>query len=252
MSFLDPVLGPLLKLPPIWGILIVAVVISVVITFAYKWLTDQNEMKALKDDIKKIQEKMKEHKKDPEKMMKIQKQAMDKNMKYMMKSMKPTLFTFIPIILIFGWLNSHMAYYPLVENVPFTATLQFNDGVTGDATIVLPNGISFVMDNETKIINDASVTWTLTGPASPVAYSLSFKKGDLVFNKDIIITQSKEDRRYEAPNEIVKKNGLKNIVIGNEKIKGLNLFGWQLGWLGTYIIFSLIVSIGLRKLLKIY
>ena len=41
----------------------------------------------------------------------------------------------------------------------------------------------------------------------------------------------------------------------NKKVKPLgnvSLFGWKPGWLGVYIIFSIIFSMVLRKLLKIH
>lgn len=100
-SLLNPIFGPLLKLPPLWAIIIISLVIAILITLVYKWMTDQHLMKSLKDDIKKFQKEMKELKHEPQKVMAIQKKAMQTNMKYMMHSMKPTLVTFLPIILIF-------------------------------------------------------------------------------------------------------------------------------------------------------
>ena len=41
-----------------------------------------------------------------------------------------------------------------------------------------------------------------------------------------------------------------NAHLGPDKI--LNIFGWQLGWLGSYIIFAIIFSMILRKVLKVY
>jgi uncharacterized membrane protein (DUF106 family) len=32
----------------------------------------------------------------------------------------------------------------------------------------------------------------------------------------------------------------------------MNLFGWEVGWLGTYIVFSIVFSMGLRKILKLH
>ena len=42
---------------------------------------------------------------NPEKMTQVNKQLMEKNLTYMKHSMKPMLFTFIPIIVIFGWMR---------------------------------------------------------------------------------------------------------------------------------------------------
>ena len=38
-------------------------------------------------------------------MMELNKITMEKNMKYMMHSFKPTLYTLIPILIIFGWIR---------------------------------------------------------------------------------------------------------------------------------------------------
>jgi len=64
-------------------------------------------MKEIKQEMKDLQKKMKEFKDQPEKAMAIQKQIMEKTMKQMMQSIKPTLITFLPIILIFTWLRSY-------------------------------------------------------------------------------------------------------------------------------------------------
>lgn len=52
-----------------------------------------------------MQKELKELKDNPEKFMEAQKMMMEKNMQYMKHSMKPTLITFVPLILIFGWLR---------------------------------------------------------------------------------------------------------------------------------------------------
>lgn len=50
----------------------------------------------------------------------------------------------------------------------------------------------------------------------------------------------------------IKNGGFSEIRIDNKEKKVINLFGWQIGWLGTYIIFSLIFSLIMRKLLKVH
>jgi len=55
-------------------------------------------------------------------------QCMQTNSKYMMQSMKSTFITFLPIILIFGWMNANIAYEPLFPNEEFTIDAVFNRG----------------------------------------------------------------------------------------------------------------------------
>lgn len=118
-SFLDPVLGWILYLDPALGILIISLLVSVIINLSIKFLTNQSLMRELKDEMKELQKQMKSLKNNPNKLSKANSRFMETNMKYMSHSMRPTLFTFLPIIVVFGWLNSHIAYYPLAPETPF-------------------------------------------------------------------------------------------------------------------------------------
>jgi uncharacterized membrane protein (DUF106 family) len=252
-SFLDPALnfvfGPLLKLPPFWGILIISFMISVIIVLVYKFFTNQQVMKQLKDETKELQKQIKELKHDPKKAMEIQKKAMQTNMQYMMKSMKPTLITFIPIILIFGWLQANMAFLPIVPGQDFSMTLEFYDGISGEVSAIVPEGITLHGEAVRKI-EDGKVVFAMRGKEgiykSP---GVDFTVNSKTYAQSVIIT---EDRDYIQPVSTIKDNTVKSIITGNEKMKILNLFGWKLGWLGTYIIFALVFSMLLRKILKVY
>ncbi len=105
-SFFNAILGPLIAWSPLGAIIIVSFMLTGLITLVYKLMTDQELMKSLKAEIKGFQQEMKENKEDKDRMMELQKKAMQKNMAYMKHSMKPTLLTFVPVILIFGWLRT--------------------------------------------------------------------------------------------------------------------------------------------------
>lgn len=245
-NLLNPIFAPLLKLPPLFGILIISVIITVLITLIYKWTTDQDLMKQLKDEIKEFQKEAKTLKSDPQKAMEVQKKAMQTNMKYMMQSFKPMLFTFIPIILIFGWLNSHMAYEPIMPNTEFTTKMVFANNVNGEAELIVQEGLTLINEANQKIIT-GKAEWALTGEEGE--YILEYKFNDKSFTKDLLITNK---RAYKPVQKKIKDNEVKSIDINNNKLKALNLGGWKIGWLGTYIIFSIIFSIVLRKVLKVY
>tara|TARA_Y100000310_G_C20702941_1_gene831754 strand:+ start:4748 stop:5215 length:468 start_codon:yes stop_codon:yes gene_type:complete len=104
-NFFDWLFAPLLKFGDGFGVLLISILLTLLTTIFYKLFTDQEMMKSLKAELKHLQKEMKTLKDDPDKFMKVQKKAMEKNLTYMKHSMKPTLFTFIPLILIFGWLK---------------------------------------------------------------------------------------------------------------------------------------------------
>src|SRR3989344_1948325 len=70
MSFLDPVLNPVLEplvnCSPFWAIVILSFVVSFLSTIAYKYFTDQEKMKNLKMKQKEYQKQMKELRSQPE------------------------------------------------------------------------------------------------------------------------------------------------------------------------------------------
>jgi uncharacterized membrane protein (DUF106 family) len=252
-SFLDPalnsVLGPLLNLPPVWAVVIMSFLISLLIVIIYKYTTNQSLMKQLKLEIKEFQKQMKELKKEPEKAMAIQKKAMQTNMKYMMHSMRATLFTLIPIIILFGWLQAHLAFVPLMPGEEFNVYVNFEDGAEGNISISVPEGIE-LLSADTKVVENGQVVFRMKGEAGTYSSPpLEFNFDSESHSKDVIITNEK---MYETPESRIKGDSVKSIVLGNKKQVMFDLFGWKMGWLATYIIFALVFSMILRKLLKVY
>lgn len=255
-SILNPIFSPLLKIPNLLAIIIISFVISLIMVLIYKAMTNQTLMKELKDEIKSLQNKMKEVRDKPDEMMRINKRAMDANMKYMLHSLKPTLVTFIPILIIFAWFNTHMAYYPLVQDQAFEAQLLFKEGVA-DVVTFSETADMIAVNGYNQTIESNKAKFILNGTKGE--YVLKFQVGNQSYEKQIIITESKEDRVYKQPIQTYA-GSLKRITINNEKIFAfkdipvLQSIPWvnTFGWLGSYILFSLIFSLGLRKVLKVY
>ena len=252
-SFLDtifnPWLGLALNLPAFWAILIISAFITILVTVVYKYTTNQREMKQIKGDLKKYQKEMRETK-DTKKLMIIQKKALDLNMTYMKSSFKSTLYTFIPIIIIFAWLNMHIAFEPILPNTDFTVTAQFGEGAKGNVTIATTPELKIV-NGATQEINNSKAVWKLNGDAGE--YKLTFDYNTEEYTHNVLITSEKT---YSIPEKIIKDSKLKTIVNGNKAVhpfgETFNIFGWYPGWLATYIILSIAMSAGFRKLLDVY
>ncbi|PIN77711.1 hypothetical protein COV16_06545 [Candidatus Woesearchaeota archaeon CG10_big_fil_rev_8_21_14_0_10_34_8] len=249
----------LLKIHPTILIILVGVIISVIMVFVYKWMTDQTLMKRLKEEIKELQGEMKSLRDNPSKMAEVNKRAMETNMKYMMNSMKPTLVTFIPIILIFGWLNGHIAFDPLIVGQEFSVELEFYEGISGSVIPITPEGLVLI-NGESYAIKDGIVQLVYRPDVAgsyTLDYMLKSDAGEEIksWSTDIIVTESVDDRQYVKTPTAVKDKILKKITVSLDKFKpfgSVSIFGWQPGWIALYIIVSLVCSIGLRKLLKVY
>lgn len=104
-SFLTLVFGGIVEKWPLGGLIFISLFLTIIITLSYKYLTDQNLLKAHKEESKKIRGEMKDHKDNPEKSMALQKRSLEITLQTFKQSMKPMLYTFLPIIIIFGWLR---------------------------------------------------------------------------------------------------------------------------------------------------
>jgi len=252
MVFLDPVLNPLLQpllnMSPFLSLLVLALAISLIITLVYKFFTNQGEMKDLKEKQKDFQKRLKELRSNPEGMMKVQKEAMKVNMEYMKHSFKPTLITMLPIILIFGWMSAHLMYEPIYPGETYSITAEFAEGVTGETELIVGEGTTLISDAKQEI--SSAVAWNLKSEAG--THVLTVKSGNDEQKKKVLITK---ELRYEEPATSYQHSDIEKITVNYNKLKPLgkySLFGWQPGWLGVYIMLSIVFSIGLRKALKIH
>jgi uncharacterized membrane protein (DUF106 family) len=249
-NLLNPILNPLLVYTGyFWTLFILSFVIALIITVIYKYTTNQSLMKDLKNELKEFQKEAKSLRDKPEEAMKVQKRMMETNSKYMMHSLKPMLFTFLPIIIFFGWMSAHLAYSPIMPNEEFSITMNFNDGANGNVVLNLPDGISSINDiNQTILANQA--TWVLKGEEGE--YLLNYDFNGITYSNEILITSEKT---YKPPLNKIKGDVVKDIKVNIEAVKpfnNLSLFGWKPGWLGAYIILSMIFSTVIRKLMKVY
>jgi len=245
-NLLNPIFDPLLNLPSLLTVLILSFGISAIITLIYKFTTNQRVMKDLKEEMKEFQKQIKELKSDPQKAMEVQKKSMQTNMKYMGHSMKSTLFTFLPIIIIFGWMNANLSYDPILPGQDFTTNVFFEEGIKGEMTLSVPQGIN-IQGSSIKNVNNNEIKWILDGNEGE--YLLEYRFNNNKYYKEVLITENNE---YKLPIKPVKDGNVNRIEVEHNKNIVLNLFGWKIGWLGTYIIFSIIFSMLLRKGLKIY
>jgi len=142
-----------------------------------------------------------------------------------------------------SWMTANLAFAPIGVSEQFTVTVSFDDYI-GNAELFVPAGMTIV-DSAVKEISK-KVDWRLSGDAGE--YLLEWQVDSRSYTKDVIIG-SKE---YSEQIRKVDDGIVKQIRLNYKPQKILNLLGWRLGWLGSYIIFALIFSLVLRKLLRVY
>ena len=102
-AILNPTAGVLLNWNLTWGMTIIVLIIALFMTIIQKYATDQETLREMKKEQKALQEEMKKYREHPEKMMELQKKQFGFMPKMMKLSMRPMIYTAIPLILFFRW-----------------------------------------------------------------------------------------------------------------------------------------------------
>ncbi|MBU4086806.1 MAG: DUF2208 family protein [Nanoarchaeota archaeon] len=99
----------LIQANPKVSIILIAIAVTLVSMMITKLLTNQEKMKDLKNKQSACKDLMKKHKGNSAKMMEIQKELMACSMEQMKAGFKPMLITFIPFIILFGFIRNVFA-----------------------------------------------------------------------------------------------------------------------------------------------
>ncbi|MEM7826847.1 MAG: EMC3/TMCO1 family protein [Candidatus Aenigmatarchaeota archaeon] len=109
---LDHIISPLLDWNLTMGFLILIFIISILTTLAQKYGTDQEAIRDMKKEQKRLAEEMKRVKDNPEKLAELQKKQVEFIGPMMRLTMRPTIYTFIPLILLFRWFADYFSQIP--------------------------------------------------------------------------------------------------------------------------------------------
>ncbi len=252
-------------MPPLLAIFLVSAFVSLLITIVYKFATNQGLMKQIHDEMKSLRSQIKETK-DASAISQLNKRLMELTMKQAMHSMRSTLITMVPLFLIIGWMNANFAFYQAMPGEEFTTTMYFLPSASGVAQLSVPEGLQ-LLDNSSKAISNGKVSWQLKGSAG--TYQLVYDFDNETYTRDVIIT---DKWRYSDPilekgsalfglfnlgdkAPLAKDSRIMRISVDLKQVHpfgSFDLFGWQPGWLATYILFTLLLTFPIRKLLKVH
>jgi len=243
-SILDPVFMPLVEYNPTFAVIILALVVSLLTTFTHKYMTNQTVVKHSRAEMKKLQKKMKQHKDNPSKMMEIQSKLLGHNKDVMKESFKPMFITFIPVIIIFGWLNLHLLYEPIMAGDDFTVTAEMEKGALGDVSLFAPD-----FDNTTALtsgISEREATFSLRASDVLGEYPLVFTYNGANQTHSVLVT---DEQTYLNP--VGKSSGespFKEVRVDLDKKYLIDFSFVHLNGFWSYIILTVIFSLLLRKL----
>lgn len=241
------------------------VLLSTIIRY---YTVDREKLKESQKRMKDHQAKMKEAQKsgDSKRMQKHQKDMLAETMENMRHSMKPMIFTMIPILLIFGWMRGTYGEYgtafdvELIESYP--AGIQALS-VSKDGEIIQDGGKVKWMLGNVSAGKDGTVATNVSVPNASKSQALD-KLGDAVYT----LTYTSKDNQSHSftGNPITAEDSILSIERGDLTKTGedfsyelkyhnkefiVKIGSYTFGWLGWYIIISFVTSIILNKAFKL-
>ncbi|MCD6576363.1 MAG: DUF106 domain-containing protein [Nanoarchaeota archaeon] len=214
---------------PIITIAGIAVGLSVMTIIINKLLINEKMVNETREKMKELQKELKGIDPKSKEFQKKQDEILDMNMKIMKQQFKPMFVTFLPYIIVFYLIGSTFAFAPIDVGSQITLKIDgegtiespclgINETISGDKVIT-----AAVNSNDCKIfINGEEVNTSLIG-----------------VNKEISINKDNLNIQVTPPKMVFIKLPFKLPFIGNE-----------IGWLGTYILISILTSTILNKALK--
>jgi uncharacterized membrane protein (DUF106 family) len=224
-----------------------SIIMSLIITLVYKFTTNQKEMKHIKTEMKRLQKEMKGARNDQKKMLEINNQLMKYNSQYMMKSLRSSLFTMLPAILVFVFLSGHVAFSPIGPGDDFGLAIRHANGVDPNMTeLELPPGFSVV----NRTVDDNFARFRIQA-GEPGEYVIGIVNGDDRVGKDIIVT---DNREYARAEEKYPNGRINSARIEYESLTIVRIPFWprEMNWLWLYIIFAILTGTITRKVLNVY
>ncbi len=249
---LDALFKPLLGLDPLITIIGVSLAITIVSTLAAKYTTDQKRIKQLKERSNELRKDLrnKEIQEDKEKFAKLFSESNAINLEMMRNSMRPMLFTMLPILIVFAWLSGHLAYEPIQPGDIINLTVFTIPEHSAPITLTAGSNIQILNSNSTKTPQNGQTNW-LAKADRDGRYILKITSGTNFEEIPVLVTNLQEyestSKEGKPPFQSITLNMKKLTPLGN-----LSLFGWKPGWLAIYFITSIVFNIIFRKVMKVH
>lgn len=106
-AILDPSFGAILEWNLTFGMLIIVLALTFLMTLIQKYGTNQKELKEIRIEQKKIQEEMKKCRDLPQKVIELNKKQMEFMSRSFKISMGSIVYTAIPFVLFLRWFNDY-------------------------------------------------------------------------------------------------------------------------------------------------
>ena len=267
------IIDSVLSFPPLLVLLAIGFLVSLFVTLVSKFFTNQKVLKKLKEEVNEIRDSLKEFKHDVAKMAELNRRMLHKSTEQMRHSLRSLFFTMIPLLLLIAWMHSNVAAENIMPGDTFSVIVE-KDARVAEQVAVSVTAIGATLADESsadKTLNEGLLSttqqWDFIAGEEGIARISYLINNEENYTQDVFVTSAwdyndpviEKDKKFlgvrYASGEILPSSPISRIVVQLEPVRpfgNLSIFGWNPGWLFTYVLFTLIFSLLLRKALKVY
>ncbi len=255
---------PFKNLNPLWGMLAISLLASIVILLILKATSDQAGIKRAKNLMKGHFLAFRLYRDDIGLMLDTFKNMLFSNLLYLRKSFKPILFFILPVVVIIIQLGARYEYRPFRIGEPIIVTLQADDLAEkvdlSQVELQLPEGLTADM-LPVRIKQLREINWRLLAE-KPGVYEIVFKFGENSVKKRIEVEQP-----LVAVSPAVEQPSFKALINPAERSlptssfaaaisilyprRDFDVFGFNLHWLVAFFVVSLILALALKRVFDV-
>jgi hypothetical protein len=269
-ALFDAVLGPLDRLPPMAGLVVLSLVTAVAVLFAFKWTADQQALLRSKRGMQAAVFEMRLFNDDLAALFRAQGDVLRHTLGYLRHSFAPTLWLLLPMVLLMIHMEFHYGYAGLAIGEPALVTLRFVDGaalpnqkgtVTGSGgtgpALEAPKGIA-VETPGVMLPSAREIVWRIR-PHQQGAYELRVQLPAGTVEKTLLVSDAVGRRSPKRPGDsilqqflypserpVISPPGIAEFAVAYPA-REVKVAGWNVGWSGVYLGLTLLFAFALKR-----
>jgi hypothetical protein len=251
VTVFDAALGPLLRLPALAGLLMIALITAVMAVLVMRRVSDQRRLRSTRRRMQAALFEIRLHADDPVIVLRSFGDVLIQNAVYLRLNLVPLLWLIVPLSLMVAQLQAFYGYSGLKRGQPALITLESENGAP--VTLDAPPEIR-VETEPVRLLGAATTVWRIV-PAETGAFVVTMRSGESVVSKTILVgdgparrsplrAQADFGRQLLYPSETVipAESAITSIAVDYPEAS-VNLFGWPVHWLIVYGLFSLLAAL---------
>jgi uncharacterized membrane protein (DUF106 family) len=262
--FFDLVLGPLGRVAPMTGLVVLAAVTAVAVLFAFKWTADRAALVRSKRAMQAAVFEMRLFNDDLVALARAQGLVLRHTLGYLRASFAPTLWLIVPMALLMIHMEFHFGYTGLAVGKGALLKASFTDGSAVPAVgtpvrLEAPDGVR--VETPPVVLPSArEVTWRIRATAEG-SYRLRLHFPGGAASKTLVVSSAVGRRSPRRPGDGIVDRLLNpsEPPVGGDGIPGLaaievayperavTVAGWDVGWAGVYLGLTLIFAFALKR-----